>query len=82
LVKESEIMEQNVQLEENKKRALNVGLVVLIMLAVLTLGEYLMGSIASTWFAPLMFVALIKAFFIVRDYMHLSRVFEGDEEVH
>jgi hypothetical protein len=74
-------MEQNIQLEENKMRAFHSGQVVLIMLAVLTLGEYLIGSIASSWFAPLMLVALIKAFFIVRDYMHLSRVFEGDEEV-
>ncbi len=54
----------------------------MMMLAVLTVGEYLIGAVASAWFAPLMLVALIKAFYIIRDYMHLSRVFEGDEEVH
>jgi len=73
-------MEKSVELEESKKRAFNVGLVVLIMLAVLTVGEYMIGSVASTWFAPLMFIALIKAFFILRDYMHISRVFAGEEE--
>lgn len=73
-------MEKSIELEETKKKAFNVGLVVLIMLAVLTVGEYMIGSVASTWFAPLMFVALIKAFFILRDYMHISRVFAGDEE--
>jgi len=75
-------MEANMELEERKKRAFSNGMVVLILLAVLTLGEYMIGSIASTWFAPLMLVALLKAFFIVRDYMHISRVFEGEEEVH
>ena len=73
-------MEKSVELEESKKKAFNVGLVVLIMLAVLTVGEYMIGSVASTWFAPLMLIALIKAFFILRDYMHISRVFAGEEE--
>ena len=73
-------MEKSVELEESKKRAFNVGLIVLIMLAVLTVGEYMIGSVASTWFAPLMFIGLIKAFFILRDYMHISRVFAGEEE--
>lgn len=73
-------MEKSEELEESKKKAFNVGLVVLIMLAVLTVGEYMIGSVASTWFAPLMFIALIKAFFILRDYMHISRVFAGEEE--
>jgi hypothetical protein len=75
-------MEANIKLEESKKKAFSIGMVVLIMLAVLTAGEYMIGSVASTWFAPLMFVALIKAFFIIRDYMHISRVFVSDEEVH
>lgn len=75
-------MEIDIELEESKKKAFSIGLVVLMMLAVLTVGEFMIGSVASTWFAPLMFVALLKAFFIIRDYMHLSRVFEGEEEVH
>ena len=75
-------MEIDIELEESKKKALSIGLVVLMMLGVLTVGEFMIGSVASTWFAPILLVALIKAFFIIRDYMHLSRVFEGDEEVH
>ena len=75
-------MEVDIALEERKKRAFSIGMVVMIMLAVLTAGEYMIGSIASTWFAPLMFVALLKAFFVVRDYMHVSRVFEEEEEVN
>ena len=75
-------MENSSELDESKKRDFNTGLVVLMLLAVLTVGEYMIGSIASTWFAPLMLVALLKAFYIVRDYMHISEVFEGEEEVH
>lgn len=75
-------MEAKLALEESKKKAFSIGTVVLMMLAVLTVGEYMIGSIASTWFAALMFVALIKAFFVVRDYMHIGRVFEEEQEVH
>ena len=75
-------MEVDVALEESKKRAFSIGMVVMVMLAVLTVGEYMIGSIANTWFAPLMFVALLKAFFVVRDYMHIGRVFEEEEEAH
>jgi hypothetical protein len=48
----------------------------------LTVGEYFLGSIAPVWAAPLWGIALIKAFFIVREYMHLSRLFAEGEEVH
>jgi hypothetical protein len=69
-------------MEEKKKEALQIGFGVLILLIILTIGEYWVGSVAATWWAPIMGIALIKAFFVVRDYMHIGRVFAGDEEVH
>jgi hypothetical protein len=68
--------------ENKKKEAFQVGLGVLIVLAVLTVGEYLIGSVASSWGSILLGIALIKAYFVVRDYMHLPRLFAGEEEIH
>ncbi len=67
-------------LEEKKKQAYKIGASVLFLLMVFTLGEFWIGSIAFSWWAPLLGIALIKAFFVVRDYMHLPRVFSGEEE--
>ncbi len=68
---------------ENKTNPNNeffrVGTAVFILLIFLTVGEFAIGSTAPAWTAPLFFVALIKAFFIMRDYMHLPRLFSGDE---
>jgi hypothetical protein len=69
-------------MEEKKKEALQIGFGVLVLLVVLTVGEYWVGSVAATWWAPLIGIGLIKAYFVVRDYMHIGRVFAGDEEVH
>lgn len=66
----------------SKAEAFQIGVTVLIILASLTVGEYFLGSIASVWAAPLWLIALVKAFFIIRDYMHLPRLFSGDEEAH
>ena len=38
-------------------------MVVLILLAALTAGEFFMGLYAFNWWAPLLAVALLKAFF-------------------
>jgi hypothetical protein len=69
-------------MEEKKKDALQIGFGVLVLLVVLTIGEFWVGSVAAMWWAPLMAIALLKAFFVVRDYMHIGRLFSGDEEVH
>jgi hypothetical protein len=69
-------------MEEKKKDAYRVGVVVLILLAVLTIGEYAIGSVAYLWWAPLLGIAVLKAFFVIRDYMHIGRLFAGDEEGH
>jgi cytochrome c oxidase subunit IV len=66
--------------QNGKSELFRLGWTVLILLAALTVGEYFIGSIAVGWIAPLFLIALIKAGLIVRDYMHISRLFTGDEE--
>ena len=67
-------------MDENKKMAYRQGVVVLLLLAVLTIGEFFIGSVASLWWMPLLGIALFKAFLIVRDYMHIGRLFSADVE--
>jgi len=53
-----------------------------IILAAFTIGEFFIGSIAVGWSAPLAVIALIKAAYIIRDYMHLPRLFSESKESH
>jgi hypothetical protein len=66
--------------QNRRKDALYVGLWVFIMLGVLTFGEYLVGVIAPPWGNLLLLVALFKAFWVIKDYMHVGRAFGPDEE--
>ena len=66
--------------DEKKNQAYLVGIGVMMLLTGLTIGEYFMGAYASAWALPILLVATVKAFFVVRDYMHVGRVFSGDEE--
>jgi cytochrome c oxidase subunit IV len=65
--------------EEKRKSDFNVSNVVFILLALLTVGEFFMGLLAYNWWAPLLAVAVLKAFLVVRDYMHIGKVFAGEE---
>lgn len=65
--------------EEKKKLAYNKGIVIFMLLAVFTLGEYFIGSVSASWWAPLLAIAVLKAFLIVRDYMHIGEVFAAEE---
>lgn len=67
-------------MDEKKKQAFQKGIAVFILLVSLSLGEFLMGVYASVWWAPILAVAFLKAFFVVRDYMHIGRVFGLEEE--
>jgi cytochrome c oxidase subunit IV len=70
-------------MDDMKKQAYRKGAIILLMLAVLSVGEYLIGYYASLWWAPILAIALLKAFLIVRDYMHIGRLFAGSEaQVH
>lgn len=65
-----------------KAEAFRVGLVVLILLGAMTIGEFFIGAIAVGWTAPLWGIAILKAWLIIRDYMHFPRLFAGEEESH
>lgn len=68
-------------IETRKKEAYRIGFAVLILLAVATAGEFFIGKVAYSWWFILILIALLKAYYIVRDYMHLPRLFRGEEEV-
>lgn len=72
-------MEENNSAKDNGYR---IGIAVFILLLALTAGEYFIGWIAIGWTWPLWGIALIKAAYIIRDYMHISRVFGVEEETH
>jgi hypothetical protein len=65
-----------------KKELFHAGLVVFFLLAIMTIGEFMLGAIQVSWAAPLFGIAILKAALIIRDYMHLPRLFAGDEESH
>ena len=67
-------------LGNKKKEAYQIGIAVFVLLIAFTIGEYWVGSIAVTWGWALLIISVFKAFFIIRDYMHLPRLFAGDEE--
>ena len=77
-------MEQQLDptLETKKKAAWQIGFAIFVLLLALTIGEFFVGTVAVTWWFILLGIALLKAFFVVRDYMHLPRLFKGDEEEH
>ena len=66
--------------EIKKREAYQKGIAIIILLAVLSVIEFTIGMLASAWWVPLLLIAVVKAFFVVRDYMHIGRVFAGDEE--
>ncbi len=67
-------------INEKKKQEYRKGALVFLILAVLTAGEFLIARVSPLWWVPLFIIALVKAYFILRDYMHIARVFAGDEE--
>jgi hypothetical protein len=73
------VFSMDAQLENRKKELFRTGLAVFILLALLTGGEFFIGSVAASWWAPLIGIALIKATLIIRDYMHIHRLFELEE---
>ncbi len=66
--------------EMKKDAAFENGLIVLILLAALTIGELWFNLLGATLWIVLIIIAFIKAFLVVRDYMHIERLFAGEEE--
>ena len=70
-------------MEENQNKlqvAFQKGVFILMLLAVLTVGEFALAYIGASWWSVLILIALLKAFLVVRDYMHIGRIFGGQEE--
>jgi hypothetical protein len=63
----------------SKKNAYRTGLTVLLILAVLTVIEFALASFSLNWAWLLFLVAILKAWFVVQQYMHLPRLFSGEE---
>ncbi len=66
-------------MDERKRKAYRTGVIVLAVLAVLTVAEYYLSITGIDWANVFLTIALVKAFLVVRDYMHLGRLF-GEEE--
>jgi len=64
----------------DKSKIYENGIFVLIILASLTIGELWFALFGITWWNILILIALGKAFLVVRDYMHIGRLFSGEEE--
>lgn len=60
-----------------KAAELRRGVVVMVVLAVLTLVEYLLAVMLNLWVA-LAVIALVKAAIVINYYMHLPRVFHEE----
>ncbi len=75
-------MAEETNQDSKRNIAYQIGVFVLIVLTMLTLGEFAISLIAPAWWWALVVIAVIKAYFILRDYMHLGRLFSGDEEGH
>jgi len=68
-------------MEAKKKEAYRKGVAVIVLLAFLTISEYWIGAVAYYWWAAILGIAILKSFFVVRDYMHIGRLFAADEEL-
>lgn len=67
-------------MKEKKKSAYLLGLYILIALAVFTAIEYYVSFLATTAIVALFIMALIKAWLILKYYMHVSTLWS--EEGH
>ena len=72
-------MDEDAKLKK-KNEKFNLGVTILILLGVLTLGEFSIASVGKDIAMVLMLIALLKAGLVIRDYMHIGRLFSGEEE--
>jgi len=66
--------------KEKEKAKFNQGITILILLGALTIGEFAIASVGSSIGLVLMLIALLKAGLVIRDYMHIGRLFSSEEE--
>lgn len=67
-------------MEDKKREAYRLGLMTLLILAVLTAVEYVVGVYVANAAVWLVILALIKAAAIVQNFMHITRLWR--EESH
>ena len=61
----------------------NIGFAVFVLLIALTIGEFIIGYIATDWNWPLWGIAIFKAALIIYYFMHVTKLFGStEEEVH
>ncbi len=70
------------QVATSRRTELGAGVWVMLMLGVLTFGEFLVGVIAPPWGSALLLVAAFKATFVITYYMHVGRLFKSGKESH
>jgi len=69
-------------MEENgRNERYQIGLYIMMILAVLTVGEFMIGIVGAPWWAVFILISLLKAWFVIMNYMHLPRLF-AEEETH
>jgi heme/copper-type cytochrome/quinol oxidase subunit 4 len=73
------------KLMQKKNEKYMIGVTVAIILFVMTIGEFMLAEVGAnteTWITVLLLIAILKAFLVVREYMHIGRVFRAEEEEH
>jgi hypothetical protein len=65
--------------EKVRNQHYRVGIYVLVGLGLLTLAEFAASLLGITLVWVFLIIALIKAFLVLRDYMHIGRLFKGEE---
>ncbi len=65
--------------EKRKSAHYKTGIIVILILAVFTAIEFTVSQIGN-WIAVLVVIGLLKAFLVIRDYMHVGKIFTGEEE--
>lgn len=66
--------------EETKKREYSQGIYIFLVLAVLTIGEFVIALNLANPAVPLFIIALLKAGLIINYFMHVYRLWR--EESH
>ena len=72
-------MDVQQNLEIARKQRYRLGVNILVSLGGLTVAEFLVSMFGVTWLWVFVFIALVKAALVLRDYMHISRLFKGEE---
>lgn len=73
-------METNDSIKTLRAQRYRLGVYVLIALALLTVAEFAASNFGVTTVWVFLIIAGVKAFLVLRDYMHIGRLFKGEDE--